>query len=48
MIGIQKVAPTKRVGELARDVFIQMGIVRLKKYQCDVMLTLNTELGTLK
>lgn len=40
-------APTKREGELARDIYIQMGIVRLKKYQCDVMLTLNTELGTL-
>jgi hypothetical protein len=27
---------------------MQMAIIRLKKYQCDVLITLNTELESLK
>jgi hypothetical protein len=48
LIGVQKVVPNKRPGETPRDVYMQMAIVRIKKYQCDVLMTLNTELESLK
>ena len=48
LTGLQKVVPNKRPGEAAREVYMQMAIIRLKKYQCDVLITLNTELESLK
>ena len=36
------------MGEPVKDVFMQMAIVRIKKFQCDVLITLNTELENLK
>lgn len=48
LTGVQTVVPNKRPGEAARDVYMQMAIVRIKTYQCDVLLTLNTELASLK
>lgn len=48
LTGMQTVVPNKRPGEEPRDIYLQMVIVRLKKYTCDVLITLNTEFVSLK
>jgi hypothetical protein len=47
LTGVQKVVPNKRPGEPPQDVFIQMAIIRLKRFECDVLISLNTELSSL-
>ena len=48
LCGLQQVVPNKRPGEPPKDVYVQMAIIRIKAFTCDVLLSLNTEIDALK